>query len=79
QMKITRTYSPRLWLASLLGSGLFVFVTAAGIALPAAGFAAGDRFSVVVPAVILSLISVLSIGKVILRAQAISLVLPEEA
>lgn len=79
QMKITRVYSPNLWLQSLLGSGLFVFVTAAALVCLGASVALRDLALGSVAAAILVLISILSVAKVILRARAVELAMADFA
>ncbi len=71
QMKITRVYSPHLWLLSWFGSGLFcsVMVAAAFIAASASGFL------FIAAAATIAVISACSIGKAWLRLRAVELVL----
>lgn len=79
QMKITRVYFPNLWLASLLGSGLFVFVTAAAVIVFGVKTVSGDAALQLILGTILLIVALLSIGKIVLRAGAIALALPERA
>lgn len=71
QMKITRVYSPDLWLLSWFGSALFcsIMLAAAVIAVVAGGFAFIAAITTLV------LVSACSIGKAWLRSRAVELVL----
>lgn len=79
QMKITRVYAPNLWLASLLGSGLFVFVTLLAVAVLIYGVIVAERSAVITSAAVLALVAIPSIGKVIVRARAIAYAMPDLA
>ena len=75
QMRITRVYSPNLWIASFLGSGIFNLVFVWGIALIINGlFFSGQIWPATAA---LLLISAFSIGKSILRLKAVKLVLKD--
>lgn len=71
QMKITRTYAPHLWLASLVGSVLFTAVFWLGVGL--LFFAAGWRFWLTL--LFVSTIFALGVGKAWLRLKAVQSVL----
>lgn len=73
QMKITRVYSPNLWIASFIGSGLFnlVFVWSILIII----FSRENMFSFWFSLCTLTLVCGFSIGKAWLRLKAVRLVL----
>lgn len=73
QMKITRVYSPNLWIASFISSFLFNLVFIWGILIII--FGGENSFSVWFSLCALTLVSVFSIGKAWLRWQAVRLVL----
>ena len=75
QMKITRVYSPHLWLMSFFGSALFTCVMLSAFLI----VALSRQNTLVVWASIttLALVSLFSIGKAWLRLAAVSLVIPE--
>lgn len=73
QMKITRVYSPNLWVASFIGSFLFNLVFAWGILIIV--FTGANSFSFWFSACALVLVSVFSIAKAWLRLKAVGLVL----
>jgi cellulose synthase/poly-beta-1,6-N-acetylglucosamine synthase-like glycosyltransferase len=73
QMKITRVYAPNLWIASFIGSFLFVLVFVWGILILI--FGATGEFSFWFALAALLIVSVLSIGKARLRLNAVKLVL----
>lgn len=73
QMKITRVYSPHLWIASFIGSGLFNLVWIWGVAIILYRLTYG---SIIWPtAAALLLIAAFSTGKSWLRLKAVRLVL----
>jgi ceramide glucosyltransferase len=73
QMKITRVYSPHLWIASFIGSGIFNLVYLWGIWIIVSEMLYGGT---IWPAIaVLILISLFSIGKSWLRLKAVGLVL----
>ncbi len=73
QMKITRVYSPNLWIASFTGAFLFNLVFIWGILIIV--FSSRNSFSFWFSLSALTLVSVFSIGKAWLRWQAVRLVL----
>ena len=73
QMKITRVYSPNLWIASFIGSFLFNLVFIWGILIIA--FSGVNSFSFRLSLLALMLVSVFSIGKAWLRLKSVRLVL----
>ncbi|HEX8637472.1 MAG TPA: glycosyltransferase family 2 protein, partial [Pyrinomonadaceae bacterium] len=75
QMKITRVYAPHLWLASLLGSFLFVLVFVWGIFILI--FYSVNEFSFWFALAALLLVSGFSVGKAHLRLNAVKLVLKD--
>lgn len=75
QMKITRVYSPNLWVASFLGSGLFNLVWILGMVLGIVALRnSGPVWHIWLP---MFVITVFSIGKSWLRLNAVKLVLTE--
>lgn len=74
QMKITRVYAPKLWILSLIGSSLFIFVMVAALLILI--FSGQNSWGEA--AALFTLVSVLalSVGKSYLRLKAIRLVLP---
>ena len=77
QMKLTRVYSPGLWLITMIGCGVFtvVMVTAFLIIM----LSKTNRSSVWVSIAIIIAVSIFSIGKAWLRLRAVRLVLPQYA
>lgn len=75
QMKITRVYMPRLWLVSLVGSGLFCAVMTSAFSI--AVLSRSNSLPVWAAIVTLVLVSILSIGKSLLRLNAVRLALPQ--
>jgi cellulose synthase/poly-beta-1,6-N-acetylglucosamine synthase-like glycosyltransferase len=73
QMKITRVYSPNLWIMSLIGAGLFNLVFIWGILN--LFFYPSDSIAFWISLVSLILTSIFSIGKSWLRLKAVKLVL----
>jgi cellulose synthase/poly-beta-1,6-N-acetylglucosamine synthase-like glycosyltransferase len=75
QMKITRVYAPRLWKLSFIGSALFTTViTWALLIVVTTRFATlGNSIALVT----ILAVSILSIGKALIRLQAVGLVLTE--
>ncbi len=73
QMKITRVYSPNLWLTSFIGSFLFNLVFVWGVLILI--FSSVNSFSFWFSLCALTLVSVFSIGKAWLRLKAVRLVL----
>ena len=76
QMKITRVYAAKLWLMSFFGSALFSAVMSAAILIVVL---AKDRILWWTAAATLVAVAALSIGKAILRMQAVQLALPQYA
>lgn len=70
QMKITRVYSPNLWIASFIGSGLFNLVYVWGLGIITF---AQTKWPAIVA---LALVTLFSVGKSWLRLRAVKLVLP---
>jgi ceramide glucosyltransferase len=75
QMKITRVYSPHLWLLSWFGSGLFCSVMIASAVIVAAWPPSSLAF--VIATITILAVSACSIGKAHLRSKAAELVLIE--
>ena len=77
QMKITRVYSPKLWVMSFLGSGLFTVTIAASLLI----IILSQKNDWTVAAALFTLIAVtiFSIGKSLFRLKAVQLVLSEHA
>lgn len=75
QMKITRVYSPNLWLLSMFGSALFNGVMIVSIIIIVIS-TTNDR-TVMIAAATLALVSALSVGKAHLRLRAVRLILTE--
>lgn len=73
QMKITRVYARQLWLLSFVGSALFCGVMISAFAI--AVFSRQNTAAVWVSLLVLSIVSVFSIGKSTFRLWAVSLVL----
>lgn len=71
QMKITRVYAPHLWKLSFFGSGLFCAVMVSSVLMLAFGAAFW------VPLLTVGAVSLLSVGKSVLRLRAVAIVLPE--
>lgn len=76
QMKITRVYSPNLWIASFLGSGIFNLVFVWGTALIIYRLFYGGQIWPAAAALLF--ISAFSIGKSVLRLKAVKLVLKDQ-
>lgn len=75
QMKITRVYSPNLWIASFTGAFLFNLVMIWAIFV--AVFSGVKSFSFWFAVVVFALVSLFSIGKSWLRLNAVKLVLTD--
>lgn len=75
QMKITRVYGTRLWIMSFIGSALFTLVMAASIV--ALILKTQDLTSLILIVATLALVAAFSIGKSIVRLQAVEAALPE--
>ena len=75
QMKITRVYSPHLWLISFLGSGVFVGVLVTAFLIVVLNPVNG--FPVVAAVLTIGLVTTFSVGKSWLRLTAVKLALPE--
>jgi cellulose synthase/poly-beta-1,6-N-acetylglucosamine synthase-like glycosyltransferase len=73
QMKITRVYSPDLWIAAFIGSGIFNLVFIWGIAIIIYRLFYGGRIWPAAAALVL--VSAFSTGKSWLRSKAVKLVL----
>ena len=73
QMKITRVYSPNLWLMSFIGSGLFVIVMVTSLLIMI--FAGKNNLTVAVAIFTMLTVTVFSIGKSWLRMKAVQMVL----
>jgi cellulose synthase/poly-beta-1,6-N-acetylglucosamine synthase-like glycosyltransferase len=71
QLKITRVYSPHLWMPVLIGSLLFCTVFFGGIVLAAIRFLSG--YSFVLPLLLLLLIYILGAAKAYIRLRAVTL------
>lgn len=74
QMKITRVYAPKLWILSLVGSGLFNLVLLWAIAII---LSSSSRLNVGLATVVITLVSLFSISKGWLRLQAVRLILTD--
>ena len=74
QMKITRVYATKLWVMSLIGSGLFNAVMIAAFLI--AILNRQINFAVIAGILTLVLVTIFSIGKAWLRLEAVKLVLP---
>ncbi len=74
QMKITRVYAPRLWLISLIGSGLFVFIMISSIMIV---LLSDNMFSLAVAVITLGTVTIFSTAKALLRLQAVRMVLTD--
>jgi ceramide glucosyltransferase len=75
QIKITRVYSPHLWLMSFFGSALFTCVMLSAFLVVA--LSRQTTLVVWTSITTLALVSLFSIGKARLRLTAVSLVIPE--
>ena len=73
QMKITRVYSPNLWIMSFVGSGLFNAVMIATLLIII--LSTRNDFQVVAAMLTLVSVTIFSIGKSWLRMKAVMLVL----
>ncbi len=76
QMKITRVYAPNLWLASLIGSSLFVLVMTTALLLLIVSDGVVTRIAA---AFTLAAVAIFSIAKAWLRLTAVRLALPQHA
>jgi cellulose synthase/poly-beta-1,6-N-acetylglucosamine synthase-like glycosyltransferase len=72
QMKITRVYASRLWLMSLIGSGLFVSVMIASIMIV---LLSDHFFSRAVAVITLATVTIFSTAKALMRLKAVRMVL----
>ena len=77
QIKITRVYSPHLWVILFLGTGLFNLVI--GWALLLAICSRRNDTGVWAAIAVLFLVAAFSIGKALLRLRAVFLAMPEHA
>jgi len=75
QMKITRVYAQPLWLMSFIGSGIFMAVLLASMAIVI--FSKANNVRVWAALLTLVLVSFFSIGKAWLRLSAVKLALPD--
>jgi len=75
QMKITRVYSPKLWILSFVGSGLFTTVMLASLLIVI--LSSKNDLNVVIAMFTILTVTVFSIGKSWLRMKAVELVLKE--
>jgi cellulose synthase/poly-beta-1,6-N-acetylglucosamine synthase-like glycosyltransferase len=75
QMKITRVYSPDLWLRSLIGSFVFNFVMVTALLIVI--FSSQYGLNVVFAVATLTLVSLFSVGKAHYRFAAVKLVLAD--
>jgi len=75
QMKITRVYAQPLWLMSFIGSGIFMAVLLASMAIVI--FSKANNVKVWAALLTLVLVSFFSIGKAWLRLSAVKLALPD--
>jgi cellulose synthase/poly-beta-1,6-N-acetylglucosamine synthase-like glycosyltransferase len=75
QMKITRVYSPDLWMVSYFGSIVFNTVMTASLAIVI--FSRQNDLNVVIALVVLVTVSIFSIGKSWLRLKAVQFVLAD--
>ena len=73
QMKITRVYMPKLWIASFLGSGLFNVVMLSSFLIMI--FSPTNNLTVVIAMFTLLSVTIFSIGKSWLRFRAVELIL----
>jgi len=74
QMKITRVYSPGLWIASLIGSGVFISVMlCSGLLL----IFSHELYLKAAAAFTLGSVTLFSVGKALIRLKAVNLVLPQ--
>ena len=73
QMKITRVYAPKLWVMSLVGSGVFNAVMIAAFLISILN--RQNTFAVIAAITTLALVTFFSIGKSWLRRKAVRLVL----
>ncbi|MCZ2390217.1 MAG: glycosyltransferase [Acidobacteria bacterium] len=76
QMKITRVYSPNLWLLSMFGSTLFCSVMIASIAIIAAADVRGIAFFAAIAT--FGLVTAFTLLKAIIRLRAVRAVLSEQ-
>lgn len=77
QMKITRVYGTTFWVMSMVGSALFTIVMAASIGVLI--FNKQNQPAFIISLAALVLVSIFSIGKSILRLQAVKAAIPELA
>ena len=77
QMKITRVYSSKLWVMSFIGSGVFTTTMIASLLIII--FSRKNDLSVASALFTLIAVTTFSIGKSLLRLNAVQLVLPEHA
>ena len=77
QMKITRTYAPKLWIMSFFGSGLFNAVIIAALLIVI--LSRQNDLAVIVSLATLVFVAFFSIGKAWLRLKAVRLVLTDYA
>ncbi|CAN5260728.1 glycosyltransferase family 2 protein [soil metagenome] len=74
QMKITRVYAPRLWLMSLIGSGLFVSILISSILIV---FLSDSTFSQTVAVITFASVTIFSTAKAMIRLKAVRMVLTD--
>ncbi len=77
QMKISRVYSPKLWVMSFIGSGLFCGVLSAAFLITV--LSSSNTLAVWVSIATMLAVTVLSVGKAWMRLKAVKLVMPQRA
>lgn len=75
QMKITRVYSPTLWIMSMIGSAIFCAVLIASILIAVASEPFSLRFDIAVGVFVA--VAGLTVGKALMRLNAVRLTLPQ--
>lgn len=75
QMKITRVYSPSLWVMSMIGSAIFCGVLLASIFIAAVSGPFSIQFDV--PAAVFIVVAGLTVGKAVIRLNAVRLTLED--
>jgi hypothetical protein len=75
QMKITRVYSPNLWVLSFIGSGLFTTTLVTSLLIII--FSSKNDLPVAAALFTLTVVTIFSIGKSMFRLRAVQLVMPE--
>ncbi len=74
QMKITRVYSPKLWVMSFAGSGLFCIVMLTSLLVIASG---RNNVEVIASILTLGVVTAMGVGKSWLRLKAVRMVLTD--